>query len=110
MSEYQRPVKATLHVHLENGEQWEVGPDDLAKFNLVDRHTAYMTFDDVLSHVLREAGLIGRDVTDARLNPLRYLVETAIAHPDLLDHPEHEGWREVAELERTLQRVEGDSA
>lgn len=106
MATYDRPIKATLHVHLDNGESWEATPEDLERFRLVNRHNAYITFDDALSKALRDPGLIGRDVTDAQLNPVRYLVETAIVHPDLLDHPDHEGWRDVAELERRLQAVD----
>lgn len=102
MTTYDRPMKATLYVHLENGDQWEVGVADLEKFNLVDRHDAYMAFDDALTRILSTAGLINRDVTDAHLNPVRYLVETAVAHPDLLDHPDHHGWQPVAEAERIL--------
>lgn len=107
---YDRPVKATLHVHLDNGDTWEATAADLERFNLVDRHAAYMQFDDALRNILRGAGLIERDITDAALNPLRYLVETAISHPDLLDHPDHDGWSSVADLERALVRVrDGDT-
>jgi hypothetical protein len=100
---YDRPVKATLHVHLDNGEQWPVTKADLERFGLVDSLDAYMRFDDVLSEVLRSAGLIGRDLTDAELNPVRYLVETAIRNPRLLGHSENNGWSSVADLERALQ-------
>jgi hypothetical protein len=100
---YERPIKATLHVHLENGESWEVTPLDLDKFNLVNRHEAYMVFDDVLTKVLTDAGLIGGDITEARLNPLRYLVETAVVHPDLLGHPDRNEWASVADVEHALQ-------
>jgi hypothetical protein len=89
---YDRPVKATLHVHLENGESWPV-----------TRHSAYMTFDETLGELLMQAGLISNDITEARLNPVRYLVETTIAHPDLIDHPDHDGWASVVEIERALQ-------
>jgi hypothetical protein len=100
---YERPVVATLYVHLDNGETWEAMPEDLERFNMVYRHNAYMKFNDAYSKALRaKEGLVGRDITDAHLNPLRYLVETAVVHPDLLDHPEHEGWKDVTELERRL--------
>lgn len=102
---YDRPVPATLHVHLDNGEQWPVTAAELQRFGLVNSLDAYMRFDDALSKVLRDAGLIGPDVTDAQLNPIRYLVETAIHNPHLpLSHPEHDGWSSVADLERLLQQ------
>ena len=100
---YDRPVKATLHVHLDNGETFQATAADLAKFGLVDSLDAYMRFDEALGKALRSAGLIGGDITDAALNPVRYLVETAIRNPELLDHPEHNGWRSVAAIERVLQ-------
>lgn len=102
-AQFSRPVRATLHVHLDNGEEWEAKPEDLAKFNLVDRHDAYMAFDDALRQILRDAGLIDGDITDAELNMVRYLVELAITSPDLLWHSGNEGWRSVAEIERALQ-------
>jgi hypothetical protein len=99
---YDRPQKATLYVRLESGETWEAKPEDLEKFNLVSRHEAYMTFDDAWSKILRRDDLVTGDITNALLNPVRYLVETAIAHPDLLDHEEHGEWQEVAECERLV--------
>lgn len=102
---FNRPIRGTLHVHLENGEAWEAKPEDLDQFNLVDRHEAYMAFEYALGRILRDAGLLGPDdeITDARLNTVRYFVEIALTSPNLLWHSEHEGWRSVAELERALQ-------
>jgi hypothetical protein len=100
---YDRPVEAKLYVHLDNGEQFEAGPEDLKRFRLVRDLDAYMVFETKLREVLSEAGLIERDTTEACLNPLRYLVETALCYPELLDHPEHEGWKAIAELEQVLQ-------
>lgn len=106
---YDRPVKATLMVRLANGEEWEATPEDLAKFRLVARNDAYMGFRRALDHILTNHGLLDydsddyRELTDAELNPLRYFVETAICYPDLLDHPEHEAWLSVANLERRLR-------
>lgn len=106
MTTYERPVEATLHVHLANGENWPVTDADLAKFGLVRRLDAYVAFDERLRNVLYGAGLLPTgDVTDSELNPLRYLVETAVAHPDLLDHPEHDGWAAITTIERVLQRT-----
>jgi hypothetical protein len=110
MTTYDRPVKATLLVRLDNGEEWEPKPEDLAKFNLVDRHEAYMTFDDHLRRILHDAGLIGRDITDAQLNPVRYLVELAVVCPDLLNHPDTaETDAEVVALERALEAMDPDA-
>ena len=108
--EYQRPVQARLMVHLDNDEDpWEATPEDFERFGLVDRHDAYMVFDDALTSILERAGMIedGRlntaRLNTARLNAVRYLVETAIVMPELLNHPDHEGWAHVAEIERRLQ-------
>jgi hypothetical protein len=99
MPTYERPHKATLYVHLDNGEVFEAKPEDLEKFNLVSRHEAYMTFDDAWSKILRRDDLVTGDITNALLNPVRYLVrylvETAIAHPNLLDYEEHGEWLEA---------------
>lgn len=103
VTSYDRPVKASLHVHLENGETWEATPEDLERFGLTRKLDAYMRFNDALSRILRDHDLLSGDLTDAELNPVRYLAEIAIGHPDLLDHEEHESWRNVADLERRLQ-------
>lgn len=105
-AEYSRPIKATLHVHLATGESWEATPEDLAKFGLDKVHDAYFRFDQALGKLLGDAGLIERrDVTRARLNIVRYLAETAIVMPDLLDHPDHvEDWARIVEIERILQQ------
>ena len=100
---YERPVKARLVVRLENGEEHDATTDDLERFGLVASLDAYMRFDEALGLVLRRAGLVTGDITDARLNPVRYLVETALRHPHLLDHPENHGWAGVAAIERALQ-------
>lgn len=104
-SSYTRPVKATLHVHLENGESWEVTKTDLEKFDLVSRHEAYAAFEAALIDILTRGGLLdgSRDIVDTELNPVRYLVETAITSPDLLDHPEHVGWVDIVMIERALR-------
>lgn len=105
---YDRPIKARLWVHLETGESWEATDVDLGQFRLIGVNDAYMRFDDALTEVLTEAGLIDGDLTDARLNPLRYLAETAICHPDLLKLSEHRRWSQVSDIERTLQDVAAD--
>lgn len=107
MTTYDRPTEATLHVHLANGETWEANPDDLAKFGYVNRLDAYMAFDDHLRDVLHAAGLIEREATEARLNPLRYLVELAINLPQLLTHPDmRETDAQVVAIEQALRDAE----
>jgi hypothetical protein len=101
---YDRPVNARLIVRLENGEEWNATPDDLTRFGLVRRLDAYGAFDDRLRTLLDDAGLIDREATEAELNPVRYLVETAICYPELLDHPENvETWQQIVVLERALR-------
>lgn len=99
---YERPVEAKLIVRLENGQEWDAGAADLEKFNLVDRHAAYWAWEQAYERALREhAGFTG-DITNAKLNAVRYLVETAVAMPGLLDHDDHRGWHSVAAIERFL--------
>lgn len=102
---YQRPISAELHVHLENGETWKATDEDFEQFGLVAKLTAYSRFSRALSKTLIAAGLIERDkdLTNAELNPLRYLVENAVVMPDLLDQDYHGGWADVAEIERRLR-------
>lgn len=77
MTTYMRPVNANLHVHLDNGETFEASADDLSKFGYVRKGDVYTTWETRF----REA--IGEDVTDSPLNPLRYILEISIYHPDL---------------------------
>jgi hypothetical protein len=106
---YDVPVKATLRVRLSNGREWDATDEDLRKFGLDSRLDCYMRFDDALRKTLFDAGLLGTrgDITESALNTVRYLAEIAINHPDLLDHPEHEGWREVVTIEQTLRAAWG---
>jgi hypothetical protein len=54
--------------------------------------------------LLLDAGLIRHELTEARINPLRYIAELALTYPDLLDHPETaETDAEIVEIERHLQ-------
>lgn len=104
MTSFSREIPATLHVHLANGETFEAKPEDVAKFGYVQKLDAYMTFDDHLRKLLLQEGLIEREITEAQLNPVRYIAELAINHPDLLNHPEvRETDAEIVELERSLQ-------
>lgn len=109
---YDRPVKATLIVRLNNEarEEWEATPDDLAKFGYINKQDAYFLFRKHYADALVNAGLSGddapngyRDVAYAETSPLRYLVETALLMPDLLTHPEHEGWKAIADIEQRLR-------
>lgn len=99
---YERPVQGRLFVHLDNGESWEATPQDLTRFRLVERLDAYGQFRRALEAALARAG-IDAAATTAVLGPVRYLVEIAIMHPELLDHPDHLGWVDVAEIERFLR-------
>lgn len=100
---YDRPAKAMLVVRLENGEEWEATDDDLTRFGLCQRGEAYSLFSRTLHAALQRENLLptGR-LTDAYLNPIRYLVEVAVCYPHLIRHPEHEDWKSVADLERAL--------
>lgn len=104
---FQRPVEATLYVHLANGEQFAAKPEDLAQFGLVKALDAYVRFQDTLATALIAAGLIERDkhLTECELNALRHLVETAVCQPSLLTHPENvQTWaEELPAIERDLR-------
>lgn len=100
MTSYDQPVEASLQVKLANGKTWEATPEDLDRFGYVKRLDAYMTFNDHLHEALSGAGLVGRDITDAQLNPIRYIAELAICHPSLLSH------REVAETDARIVEIE----
>lgn len=105
-TQYERPVTARLVVRLDNGEEWEATPDDLKQFNLTETSEAYSRFERALSALLTSAGLIRGDVTDAKLNIVRYLAETAIVFPELLELDKRGSeWGKVVEIERTLQEA-----
>lgn len=104
MTSYDQPVEATLQVKLANGSAWDATAEDMERFGYVKRLDAYVAFDDHLSKVLLDAGLIRREITEARINALRFIAELAICHPDLLAHPEtRETDAEIVEIERHLQ-------
>lgn len=109
---YDRPVKATLIIRLNNaaGEEWEATPEDLAKFGYINSRDTYALFRKHYANALHAAGLSGdgapdgyRDVSYAETRPLRYLIETALIMPELLDHPEHDGWAAIADIEQRLR-------
>lgn len=100
---YQRPVKGTLHVHLDNGESFPATDADLVQFKLVTEREAYMRFSRALRDALRTHGLLDNDdLTAAALNPIRALAETAIMYPDLLDNDDR---RDVAAIERSIRAL-----
>lgn len=106
---YQRPVKATLIVRLENGEEWPAEEKDLKEFGLERWGAVYHRFDTYMRTTLTKAGLIDGDITDAHLNSLRYLVEVAANYPDLLTHPEMEPYHQaLVRVERSLQQLSED--
>lgn len=76
MPTYDRPVEASLHVHLANGETWEVTPNDLANFRLTDKFDAYSGWEKKVTHAIND------DITESPLNPLRYLLECILFYPD----------------------------
>lgn len=103
---YDRPVNAKLMVVLEDGETWEAKPEDVRKFGYVDYLDAYTTFERTLREQLVAGGVLSErsDLTEAALNPVRYLVELCLCYPHLIAHPENaEFLQELVELERGLQ-------
>ena len=52
--------------------------------------------------MLGQAGLLDHDLTDTLLNPVRYLIQEAVAHPSSFDPADH---RDVADIQRTLREV-----
>lgn len=73
---FDRPTKATLMVHLENGEEWEASQADLKKFGFVRRLDTYHRAHDML---LEAFGLEDYD-DDSFVNDIRYVVECAVAY------------------------------
>lgn len=103
MTTYDRPVEATLHVHLANGETWEATPEDLMRFGLTSKLDAYARVRDLLATALPWRA----DLTGSPLNAVRHLAETAIVYPDLIDigSPQHaEMLRDVGLLDRLLEQ------
>lgn len=104
MTSYDQPVEATLQVKLANGKSWDATPEDMKRFGYVSRCDAYMAFDDHLRELLYGAGLIDREVTDAWINPVRYVAEVAINYPELLAHRDMADVNaRIVEIERHLQ-------
>lgn len=100
---YEVPVPAKLMVKLANGQEWEATPDDLRKFNLETRGSAYRRFSVALAETLRDADLLsGNDLTDAELNPLRYLVELC-SHDDVSIYYDESDKSQIAAIEQILQ-------
>lgn len=74
---YQRPVKATLIVRLENGEEWEATPDDLEAFDAGRRRDIYARAERLLTEALG----YDDDLTNYEgPNLVRYLMECAIVY------------------------------
>jgi hypothetical protein len=104
MTTYDQPVEASLQVKLANGKTWEATAEDMKRFGYVSRSDAYLAFDDHLRELLHGAGLIGREVTDAWINPIRYIAEVAINYPELLAHRDMADVNaRIVEIERHLQ-------
>lgn len=103
---YDRPVTGDLVVRLANGEQWEATPEDLERFGLIRALDAYALVDKKLCQALD--GLVD-DITDAELNPLRYLVEVCLCYPRHFEEFGAEMERLVAEVRQLEERL-GDAA
>lgn len=101
---FERPAKGVLVIKLSNGE-FITNPTeaDLRKFGLVDRGSVYMRVDKFLQRVAEIASV--EEVTDLRLNPLRYAFELACYDDDGLDPlTADEGLvAQVVVLEQTLR-------
>lgn len=85
MTTYNRPVPATLWVHLENGEQWEATEADLLQFALLRRNDAECGVSDAMQ-------LIGLDPEHLH-SALRYALQRHVAGGALSptsDAPEYE--------------------
>lgn len=110
MPTYDRPIQARLQVHLENGESWEATPEDLEKFGYADHRGTYARFANALWDVLHARDLIDRDITEAMLNPVRYLVEAVVAYPETLGLVDPEDHAEIAVIEEFLQEHRAEIA
>jgi hypothetical protein len=81
MTTYSRRIPATLHVHLENGEEWRATDEDLALFGYTSQAAMYDRFTKALAAALATDGLTGA-LTNMAVNPIRHLVETTVAYGD----------------------------
>lgn len=81
---YDTPVPGRLIVRLNNGDEHYATPEDLEKWGFVERHTAYRIFRQAMQVAVTFYGPHppDTDLTDTKLNPLRYLAEQAIMYPD----------------------------
>lgn len=79
---YNRPVTAKLIVRLDNGDEWEIRPEDLDKFGLARKLDLYVRASKMLADGLRldpDTDLT-RDPEHAGANIVRYLIECAIMY------------------------------
>ena len=74
---YDRPVKATLIVRLDNGDEWEAGPDDWDRFGLGKRLDIYTRAERMLRDAL---GIRDRWDDHEGPNLIRYLIECAVMY------------------------------
>jgi len=76
---YDRPVKATLIVRLDNGDEWEAGPEDYPRFGLGVRLDLYVRTAQMLADGLGLGGF--DDLTDhPGPNLVRYIIECGICY------------------------------
>jgi hypothetical protein len=108
-AEYQRPMQATLVVQLDSGEEFPATAEDLDRFRLVSRLSAYITVKKSLERALA-TNLNGRDLTEAQLNPIRHVIEIALLHPEILEDAEmQETFDAVAGIEQILQEYDPEA-
>lgn len=107
---YERPVRATLHVHLDNGEIFPATTEELKKFRYIHQDETFSNGYQRLITLFKEAQLFDdsyRDVSDLEINPLFSFFTYVIQHPNLLDHWENEQmFVSMVNMERCLRGLE----
>lgn len=101
---FDRPIPATLHVHLENGDTFPASPDTMRHFGYVDKDEVFGLFYRGLIEIFRAADLFDdahHDLSDCEVNPLFYLATTAIQYP-----PEFFTHREMADTHADIVTME----
>lgn len=77
---YPRPVKATMIVRLESGEEFEAAPDDFAKFGYVDKNTVLANW----RAFVEDATGVDLLTDGSELNPLWVALHQALNNPATL--------------------------
>jgi hypothetical protein len=98
---YDRPVPATMIVHLANGEEFEAKAEDFAKFGYVDRNTVLADWrafveDSIASDLLSE---------DSVLNPFWLVLHQTLNNPgSLSDGSMGNTKADVQDLDRIIRQ------